>query len=495
MSSLKELSRSLSRYGLKVSDAEEFASILVDVLNEGLRTDKQVKIKGLGTFKVTSVSARESVNVNTGERIVLDGHDKISFTPDATMRDIVNAPFAQFETVNIEDDADISKIEEPVGVEDASVDEKYEAVSVDDKTVKGEAQPSVVEEKPTKEVVVDSAEEQVDEQAAKPILGSADEQSLKTVVETVAETADEQSSKSVEVPVVDTSVEQNSQPVAEPVVDKEIKEEAKVDSLGSVVDRVDAKASDEKQEKRSYLVPVLFSIIIFILLGGGFAIYHLVGELNRSNERLDSLIIQMNSNKQAIKSTAQLDTIGEEANDNADNVNTNEILAEQAKAQKAAEEKARKAAAAEAAKQRTAAQETKQQAPKTKVVSEEPISERPEKLSLLEKAKIKAAALKRATQKGINNGKQKVNDVKESLVGEHDKYAVANNYDARVRTGAYKIVGVSHIVKVKPGQTLSSISRTYLGPGMECYLEAVNGSSSFKEGQVVKIPELKLKKK
>ena len=218
MSSLKELSRSLSRYGLKVSDAEEFASILVDVLNEGLRTDKQVKIKGLGTFKVTSVSARESVNVNTGERIVLDGHDKISFTPDATMRDIVNAPFAQFETVNIEDDADISKLEEPVGVEDASVDEKYEAVSVDDKTVKGEAQPSVVEEKPTKEVVVDSAEEQVDEQAAKPILGSDDEQSLKTVVETVAETADEQSSKSVEVPVVDTSVEQNFQPVAEPVV-------------------------------------------------------------------------------------------------------------------------------------------------------------------------------------------------------------------------------------------------------------------------------------
>ena len=448
MSSLKELSRSLSKYGLKVSDAEEFASILVDVLNEGLRTDKQVKIKGLGTFKVTSVSARESVNVNTGERIVLDGHDKISFTPDATMRDIVNAPFAQFETVNIEDDADISKIEEPVGAGDASVDEKYEAVSVDDKTVKGEAQPSVVEEKPTKEVVVDSAEEQVDEQAAKPILGSADEQSLKTVVETVTETADEQSSKSVEVPVVDTSVEQNSQPVAEPVVDKEIKEEAKVDSLGRVVDRVDAKASDEKQEKRSYLVPVLFSIIIFILLGGGFAIYHLVGELNRSNERLDSLIIQMNSNKQAIKSTAQLDTIGEESNDNADNVNTNEILAEQAKAQKAAEEKARK-----------------------------------------------AAALKRATQKGINDGKQKVNDVKESLVGEHDKYAVANNYDARVRTGAYKIVGVSHIVKVKPGQTLSSISRTYLGPGMECYLEAVNGSSSFKEGQVVKIPELKLKKK
>ena len=191
---------------------------MVDVLNEGLRTDKQVKIKGLGTFKVTSVSARESVNVNTGERIVLDGHDKISFTPDATMRDIVNAPFAQFETVNIEDDADISKIEEPVGVEDASVDEKYEAVSVDDKTVKGEAQPSVVEEKPTKEVVVDSAEEQVDEQAAKPILGSADEQSLKAVVETVAETADEQSSKSVEVPVVDTSVELNSQPVAEPVV-------------------------------------------------------------------------------------------------------------------------------------------------------------------------------------------------------------------------------------------------------------------------------------
>ncbi len=490
MSSLKELSRSLTRYGLKVSDAEEFASILVDVLNEGLRTDKQVKVKGLGTFKVTSVSSRESVNVNTGERIVLDGHDKISFTPDATMRDIVNAPFAQFETVNIDDDTDISKLEEPV-VEEAPVAEELEKPAVEETAVpKTEAtvvdsQP-VVEEK-TAPTLSGAVAQPTDKPKAEPVVEETHgvkETKVETVASVTTKVADEEPAKAVAQPAKAETVKPATVAVVEQPTEEEHAEIAEEET------------DNEKTEKRSFLVPLLFSLIILILLGGGFAIYRLMGELNRSNERLDSLIIQLNSNKQAAKPAAQVDTLSV-ATQPTENVKTDEILAEQAKAQKAAEEKVRKAAAEEAAKQKASATQPapQQKATKAKSVAEEPVNVQPEKLSLLEKAKIKAAALKRATQKGINDGKQKVNDAKESLVGEHDKYVVANNYDARVRTGAYKIVGISHIVKVKPGQTLTSISRTYLGPGMECYLEAVNGTSTFKEGQIIKIPELKLKKK
>ena len=206
MSSLKELSRSLTRYGLKVSDAEEFASILVDVLNEGLRTDKQVKVKGLGTFKVTSVSSRESVNVNTGERIVLDGHDKISFTPDATMRDIVNAPFAQFETVNIDDDTDISKLEEPV-VEEAPVAEELEKPAVEETAVpKPEATvvdaPPVVEEK-TAPTLSGSVAQPTDKPKAEPVVEETHgvkETKVETVASVTTKVADEEPVKAVAQP-------------------------------------------------------------------------------------------------------------------------------------------------------------------------------------------------------------------------------------------------------------------------------------------------------
>jgi nucleoid DNA-binding protein len=84
--------------GLPKADAQRFVTAIFDVIQDGLDRDKQVKLKGLGTFKVVDVEARESVNVNTGERVVIDSHSKISFTPDATMRELVNKPFSGFET-------------------------------------------------------------------------------------------------------------------------------------------------------------------------------------------------------------------------------------------------------------------------------------------------------------------------------------------------------------------------------------------------------------
>ena len=99
------------KHKITVKEAEKFVSAMFDVVNEGLKNDKLVKVKGLGTFKVQAVKPRESVNVNTGERVLIEGHDKVSFTPDASMKELVNKPFAQFETVVLNDGVDFTDID------------------------------------------------------------------------------------------------------------------------------------------------------------------------------------------------------------------------------------------------------------------------------------------------------------------------------------------------------------------------------------------------
>ena len=116
------------KYGLKKKDAERFGTTIFEVVKDGLESDRLVKIKGLGTFKVIDIEARESVNVNTGERVLIEGHGKVTFTPDATMKELVNKPFSQFETVVLNDgvefddmpadDDDAPETEEPVAVEE-----------------------------------------------------------------------------------------------------------------------------------------------------------------------------------------------------------------------------------------------------------------------------------------------------------------------------------------------------------------------------------------
>jgi nucleoid DNA-binding protein len=111
-SKIQNITSALStKYKMPLKDAETFVAMLFDVVNDGLMKDKLVKVKGLGTFKVASVKDRESVNVNTGERVLIEGHDKITFTPDAALRDFVNKPFAQFETVIVKDGVDFSDLD------------------------------------------------------------------------------------------------------------------------------------------------------------------------------------------------------------------------------------------------------------------------------------------------------------------------------------------------------------------------------------------------
>lgn len=213
------------KHKITVKEAEKFVSAIFDVVNEGLKTDKLVKVKGLGTFKVQSVKPRESVNVNTGERVLIEGHEKVSFTPDATMKEFVNKPFAQFETVVLNDGVDFADIESKSNDEEKAentdeivVSAEEIADSDEEKTeTKEEITAEIIDEKPAEEVpqpaveipmVAVETKEEIVEEREKEQKESVEEK--ETVVEVKAEAVEEQPEQVAEVPKV------NAFPIEEP---------------------------------------------------------------------------------------------------------------------------------------------------------------------------------------------------------------------------------------------------------------------------------------
>ena len=205
------------KHKITVKEAEKFVSAIFDVVNEGLKTDKLVKVKGLGTFKVQAVKPRESVNVNTGERVLIEGHEKVSFTPDATMKELVNKPFAQFETVVLNDGVDFADIESKSDDEekDENIDEivvsAEEIVASDEEKIetKEEITAEIIDEKPAEEVpqqaveiplVALEAKEEIVEEREKEQKAAVEEK--ETVVEVKAEAVEEQPEQVAEVPKV-----------------------------------------------------------------------------------------------------------------------------------------------------------------------------------------------------------------------------------------------------------------------------------------------------
>ena len=205
------------KHKITVKEAEKFVSAIFDVVNEGLKTDKLVKVKGLGTFKVQAVKPRESVNVNTGERVLIEGHEKVSFTPDATMKELVNKPFAQFETVVLNDGVDFADIESKSDDEekaentDEIVVSAEEIVASDEEKIetKEEITAEIIDEKPAEEVpqqaveiplVALEAKEEIVEEREKEQKESVEEK--ETVVEVKAEAVEEQPEQVAEVPKV-----------------------------------------------------------------------------------------------------------------------------------------------------------------------------------------------------------------------------------------------------------------------------------------------------
>lgn len=374
----------------------EMFAIILDRLSQG----EAVKVKGLGTFKIIDVEARESVSVRTGERVVIDGHSKVTFTPDTTMKELVNKPFSHFETVMLNEGVEFEDMKEP----EPPAPEQQESVAEEPVAEEPVAEEPVAEEPVVEESV---AEEPVAE-------------------EPVAEEPVAEQPKPAEEPAV-------VQPPIMPAFHKQTHEEPKEEEM-------------ENKKKKSIWPSILKCLLVLALMAASAYIGYYYG----SNKPLpdvvpDTIVVRDTVDLQAVKKDAE------------SKINSAKQEAEE-KAKQEAEEKAKQEAAAKAKQE--AEEKVKQQAAKAA------------------KAKAKAEEKKAAQTAAIA-----------------DKYAAK---DARVRLGAYRIVGLDHEVKVQAGQTFYSICKANLGPDMECYVEVYNDLPSrptLKEGQIIKIPKLELKKK
>ena len=409
--SITELaSKLMEKHGLKRTEAELFIRQFVGVINDGLKNDKSVKVKGLGTFKVQAVSARKSVDVNTGEAIVIEGRDKISFTAEAVMRDLVNAPFAQFETVIVNDGVDFSEIDAKNQADNTEAKEPTPAV---EPTPVAEPEPAVVEPAPVAEpepTVVEAAP------AAEP-----------------------------EPPVEPAPVAEPEPAVVEPT--PIVEQTPAVEDSDSDTDELEAKS---KSYKNTIIVLASSLACVVILAVVGFV--YMFSQIEKRDNRIAHLETQ----------TATL----------ADRMMKTHMSPAPAANQPAANDEADNILAANEQKIEAAQKADKENNLKTAEAKSEPKAE--PKAATKPTAEAKAHAAKSAP----------------SILSQS-----AYDKDPRVRTGAYVITGIANTVTVKAGQTMSSLSKTYLGPGMECYLEAVNGGNrELKAGEKIKIPALKTKK-
>lgn len=507
-SSMSILARILAeKNNMTISEAETFIKQMFEVANSVMQADKQLKIRWLGTFKVMSVKDRESVDVNTGERIVIGGRDKITFTPDNILKEIVNKPFAQFETVVVNDGVDFSEIDRKFAFEakeevSASSEEQQTAEESDSLPVdKVESIPAVAampeESKVKEEDAVSEVTVQVEdlsvvsEQAEAPISEIEEkEQPVADVQESEPPVSQvQESDQPAAVNLSEQSVAELNEP-EQPVVKEasvqtvnassvleetaacrpetkapvsQTKQTAPAGNPENAVEEDDEESSSDR--KHYFMLPryvISVAVILILVLIGGIGWFAFnYGKMQAQRNHLALQLEEMQKARMAKDSLAQTqkdDLRTKALQDSARLAQATEVLN--------GDDEQNAAAKADSLRKVAAAKETasKQQT---------------------EVAKQKAAEAV-AKQKALKEAKQKA------------EVQAASKYDAdpRVRTGAYRILGVDQTIVAKSGQTLGSISKLYLGPGMECYLEAVNGGAiDVKAGQKIHIPKLALKKK
>ena len=453
--SITELaSKLMEKHGLKRTEAELFIRQFVGVINDGLKNDKSVKVKGLGTFKVQAVSARKSVDVNTGEAIVIEGRDKISFTAEAVMRDLVNAPFAQFETVIVNDGVDFSEIDAKHEADNTEAEEPTQAVVEQAPTVEPK---QIVEPKPTPTIEPETAVE------PEPIVEPEPTPAIEpeTIVESEpAPVVEQEPAPTVEpepAPVVEQEPAPTVEPEPEPAVEPELAPTAEptpaVESV-PVVEDSESDADELEAKSKSYknTIIVLASSLACVVVLAVTGFVYMFSQIEKRDNRIAHLETQ----------TATL----------ADRMMKTHMSPAPAANQPAANDEADNILAANEQKIEAAQKADKENNLKATEAKPEP------------KAEPKAAT------KPAPSAKAPAAKPAPSIPSQS-----AYDKDPRVRTGAYVITGIANTITVKAGQTMSSLSKTYLGPGMECYLEAVNGGNrELKAGEKIKIPALKTKK-
>ncbi len=544
--SLSDLAQRLAeKSGISLQDAELFIRKMFDVANEGLQSDKLVKMKWLGTFKVMAVKDRESVDVNTGERIIIEGRDKISFTPDNILKEIVNKPFAQFETVVVNDGVDFDEIDRKFenAEEDGSVfdstlecvpnsdnsslesfveqdspvtsgvidflDEENDAPVSDEMIVIGEkrlSQENVAEPEEKKpegsehaatEPAVSEPEES--ESATSELETKESEVPAQNEVESVVSDEENESTLTEKTPIAEKvpSDEENSIteiPIAEKIpsdgensiTEIPIEEEASSDE--------ETPSSDEETDKRHVVLPrylVIAASVVFLAMIGGFGWFAF--NYGKMAAQRDHLALQLDNYQQ----------IATEKKTPTKSASTQEEILRK----KAIEDSVRMAQASEAVKKvENAEQNMNATVDKQSIDVKSAEAKKNLEAKKLADAKNLADAKRQVEAKKLADAKKQQETKKlaeakkkEEARKQAEKHAAqaSSKYDqdARVRTGAYRIIGVSAVVTAREGQTIKSLSQKYLGPGMECYVEALNGTSLLKPGQKVKIPKLELKKK
>ena len=413
MAKVNDFARELSeKYGLSLGDASDFVSAMFDVVKEELDgADSSVKIKGFGTFKVSAVGARASVDVNTGERIIIDGRNKISFTPEVLLRDRVNRPFVQFETVMLNDGVDFSEIDEESEEElDSVIETEPQGVQLSS---------TAPTSQPTDQPTLSEQPQEVQLSPTAPTSQQANHYSSSETASKAVNTEEHRDmARRLMTPKTET-IEEDS----EESDDKTTATAPEADDEGIVI------GGCRQRSPRIMYVLTVASFLILVSLGiGMYFLYQRIEEKNHVIDRLESRLYAQQE------------------------------AAERVDAQPAV-------------------------AVKDTIVPNDSL--RAAELHAAEKAKKDSIA----ASKSAAEAKASQSSVAPSTATTPSDY----NYDTRVRTGAYIIVGVAKTVTVQPGQTLASISKAYLGEGMECYVEVLNNRHSVKAGEKLKIPQLKLK--
>ncbi len=475
--SLNTLGKLLAdKSGLSQVEAELFIRKMFDVCNQGLEADKQVKIKWLGTFKVQATKDRESINVNTGERFTIEGRDKLTFTPDNILKEIVNKPFAQFETVVVNDGVDFDEIDEKFG-EEQTDDAPAQVIDFLDEEKTATPNPEVVVIGSEKEKEKEAEDE--DELAKQIAIEQAKLERLKQaqleqerIQKEKLEKEKKEQERLEQERLEQERLEQErleQEKLEQERLEQERLEQEKLElaqqqqALKAVVEPA-VPASDESEEEKEeeessnshhiviprYLVVAVCLIVVALIGGMGWFAFN-YGQMTAQR---DHLAMQLNQYHQAPAKKVPAKPAAAP------------LSQEQKLRRKAMEDSIRMAKTAEAVKLAEKSDEESTSAEKAKQTE----------------AKAKAEAKEKAKDKDEEKAASKI------ASSQYDK-------DARVRTGAYRIIGVAQTVTVGTGQTLEQISTRYLGSGMECYVEALNGKNTVKAGQKIKIPKLELKKK
>lgn len=523
--SIYELAQVLvEKNGLDRRDAEDFVAAIFNIVQRGLERDSVVKIKGLGTFKIIGVEARESVNVNTGERVVIESHEKVTFAPDAIMKELVNKPFSQFETVVINEGVEFDDMR---GGDIAAETDVVAAEGVADMTSKKDEAPSSDNRLPLIETALDdikkavenmgvrdvhadgiSVKEKVQEELADIPKNVTDDNSMAIVddVEDVQEETIAMADKNVSSPAVSlkggvvsdgnanivtdeveghntheggkpiecaneelddvaAEVEQKDQPfvgapggttsvsVTEHVSSNQTSNSSVEDAVSSISSSAATPAGyvvEEENLKPERSRRWIWALCVFIVIlvpaaffGGYFFAMRTLPMNGAASAELDSavavkpVVVRQDVATSQDTLTVEHDSLDMERHatvEQTESVKSNDLPEVVAKEQSSADK-----------------------APKT----------------------VREAG--------------RVASTEEDVV-DYRKY---EKMDARVRTGAYRIIGTSEVKTVRAGETLERISRRTLGEGMECYIEVYNGLESdakLKEGQKIKIPKLVLKK-